>query len=341
MDEHIGKLKITRKQQIHWIGIGCSMRRHKKYDVNFDQQYPLFLREIKNYYDVEIHLVLIDPDLEDPPLCVCDNNKNYEKNFIKYGDNYIDHETDIYVYCYRLNVNYIENNYGDYIITDLLIKYKQYCQDNNYLLFLHDFVNRDLKILSRNIGYSNPKQIMIGISLLSEQNNCHMNMSELHNQPLVLLNQSGLLEIWTPVDQNNIELANMYVDLIELSDVSIEMKKMKIWIDMYIKGFIDPFIAYICPLYRQLYNNKTVNEYIINQANFYFNNIFNDNLNLRTYLDNIEELLFVFFNKINSRTARANTQHVIDTLLNLTDLYSITSIMRNAIESQVQIALKN
>lgn len=301
------------------------MKYHEKYDINYDQEYPPFLRELKNYNDVEIHLVLIDPNLEDPPLCVCDSNKVYKEKFVKRGNTYIHNESNIYVYCYNLSVYYDGSN-------KWLKDYIHFCENNNYLLFLHDFLNRNLKTLINTMDSYDYRKIMLGISLVSEQDNCHMDMSKLYNQPVVFYNYKGnYLEIWTPSDDNITDLGSTYRDLSKLKELSPEMNRMIAWIDAYIDNFINPFIAYVIPIYRQLYLKQPVNDYILECANFNFNNIFWNGLTLEQYIDNLKDILNNFFIKLNKETYIENTGRVIKDLLEIIDLYSISSTIKKSI----------
>lgn len=251
LKHHIALLRPTRKQQIHWIAVGCSMATHVKYELKYDQEYPYFLRQLKNENDIELNLVLIDPGLEEPPLCVCDVNKKQEQSYIKKNNMYSHIEDDINIFCYPTAVGYIYDP-QTINITQWLHQYILFCQQNNYLLFLHDFTNRGLETLRKHFAYVNYKLVMIGISPVEDQNHCHMDLTELHNQPVILKNKHSL-EIWSPYDETTNPLVEQYKNCNALVDVLDEAKQMREWITSYIETWIDDFINSTLPIYRQIF----------------------------------------------------------------------------------------
>lgn len=77
-------------------------------EPQYEQQFPRFLRTLKTECPCDpVHIILIDPMLEDPPFLVCNNKKELASNWSKVAENiYYEDICNVTVYALRQNVEY-------------------------------------------------------------------------------------------------------------------------------------------------------------------------------------------------------------------------------------------
>jgi len=114
-------------------------------DENY-HQFPNFLQTFLNEIPkVKLHIVLIDPALENPPYIVKDHSKNLDFNIVE-DNHYISEKNHtVHTYCMRKSV-YLdcENNYDDFInITADMFRLVEYCKQRSVLLVYNDFTGRE------------------------------------------------------------------------------------------------------------------------------------------------------------------------------------------------------
>lgn len=335
LESHFDLLKYTPDQQIHYIAIGCSLLTHSSYELKWDQEYPIFLRNLKNNHDIELNLVLIDPDLEDPPLCTCDMNKKKEDKFIFNGKYYRHDENNINVFCYRIAVGYDNLDSNTYYIKKWVEKYIDHCTKTDDLLFLQDYTNRNISSLSK-LTYP-PNKILIGF-LDDDQNICRPDMSLPVNQPLILKDKK--LSIWSIDDIHENTIHEQYINSCSLINFSNEAALLKSHVENYISKWITNFINYVVPIYRQLRLNIRTNNYSLKYLEIFNLTLDSTSLDINYFRDQVYNILYTLFVKIFGfdQTKNILIEQIINILDNDTRLYELGSIVKNEFTLQKLLA---
>jgi hypothetical protein len=120
-------------------------------DERFEQQYPIFIKNfIAKYPNKSVHIILIDPQIEDPPFVTCDiTNKmaeHWRKKRINEIDIYIDDNNLRYIYPIKIAVNYniknIIENANEYDIKNFLHELNNYTIYKKSLCVVHDYTGK-------------------------------------------------------------------------------------------------------------------------------------------------------------------------------------------------------
>lgn len=183
---------VDMKNSITYVGIGCAC--NAEWSIEEDQQYPIFIRHIKEKNnDLKLNLILIDPLLEKIPnltgKCKCEHYENV-----------IVHENNICVYKFNNTVVYTpqlmtfeindfttpENEVNNTIpidITNILEQINKKCLKENGVLIVHDFSGMDIWILDKYFGYYTRKyhnKILYDLSD-GNQRGCFLDMTDTIN----------------------------------------------------------------------------------------------------------------------------------------------------------------
>jgi hypothetical protein len=159
----------NKKRTSIYISIGSSAYT-AFYDINMglwtidqknNQQYPQFLKTLKELLPFDpLHIILIDPNLENPPFITWDMTKNnnkhsdewilddkYNKYEINYYKNIIStinvYTLKSYVKCYPYIDNYLGTN-----IDDFFVKLNNYSIEHNWFTVVHNFSGINMQILA-------------------------------------------------------------------------------------------------------------------------------------------------------------------------------------------------
>lgn len=249
--------KDDSSQNIIYIGVGTAANAKSKGNVleaKDQQQYLPFLQNIKSIFPyIHIHLVLIDPELKNPPYCVQPDIRYFE-NTDPYSipindwirdydyDNIYHNRNKITVYTIREAVYYKE----ECNIIDNLRKLNKYLIDNNDILLFHDFTGRDTHALSYmfdNELSGNKDRIIYDITLRFD-GTCYVDLLnelfylniELRGEDIVLLN---------PFNLSNIDIIN------NIKETTNDNYKKQLMIALNNKILI--FTDKIYPFYRKYY----------------------------------------------------------------------------------------
>lgn len=297
-------------QNIIFISIGCAsnllQKSLMKLDEKDNQQYTPYLKKIKNFYpEIPLYLVLIDPELYNPPYCV----KSSRQHFLlgkftnplnvelpegwcrneQYSNVYINNIENIHVYVIREMVVYtevdteresaIEKNHIN--IIDQLAILNEHCKGTNDILFVHDFTGRNTHYLSyffdkELCGYKD--RIIYDITLRSD-GMCFVDLLNPLYDLRVVDKGDGIITFKNPY---NIDISELVQEYTNSSD-DIYKKQIIHTIRVIIRNFFE--IIYV--MFRQMYmlvkeiHANRVDVYgVINRLNMIISNSYPNLINL-------------------------------------------------------------
>lgn len=196
---------IDMNNSITFISIGCAC--FEKWDINHDQQYPIFIRNFKKYYEnAHVNLILIDPMI-DTINCLCEhlgNNKLIVKSHLTTTEvpltqyrNILKCNDNITIYTFNDNVSYAQHtnvNPNSVDITEFLKSMNDMCISSNSVLIVHDFSGMEIGILDKYFSdyteiYSN--KILYDISG-GTQSACFIDMADPINHVVIRYSNEGI-----------------------------------------------------------------------------------------------------------------------------------------------------
>ena len=156
---------ITNELTTIYVSIGsASLSNIKNVSHSRSQQFPCFLRSLKSLnQSIPIHIILIDPSLEEVPQMITINKNEWIKIINNDIEIFYNEKENIHVYCIRKYVKYCflysspyfqcpvaQKNYSfdnvflegmEYLdITEFLSQMNNYAKENNWFFVFHDFV---------------------------------------------------------------------------------------------------------------------------------------------------------------------------------------------------------
>lgn len=342
---------------VHFISIGSAAHMTNKETGEladkYNHQFPPFLQKIKKEYgDMKIIIILIDPTLENPPHIVKNGNFNVDA---KNNNFFHDNKLNISVYCFRFYVTYITEKIMDnplyntginYIdITSFLNHYNNLCIKTNSLLFVHDFTGRRFDKLAYhfdNILGDKRHKIMYDICSRVDEG-CYSDLTDMINTPIIRKTSTNNYSIFNPFAINSHELINLHNSL---SETSFSDKAMKKQIKKFIEIKINNFKKYYISLFRRLLlianSHDESYKYKIssNICNYDFEHIdIKHNLQLFELFknDKINEILTILFDliikeiavicKILFKKSNEKTDKIIDDFAKEQDPYKLNDIV--------------
>jgi len=124
-----------------------------KIEPKLEQEYPMFIRELKSKYPTyPLYIILIDPSLEDPPFVVCNSQNKVDDTYWKYeSDMYHSDETNIHVCPYKISVSYgYYHNYNqDVRIDSFFERLNELSIKHRWFSVLHDFSGKHIANMAK------------------------------------------------------------------------------------------------------------------------------------------------------------------------------------------------
>jgi len=157
-------------------------------EPQFEQQFPPFLSSLKKLCPFEpIHIILIDPMLEDPPFVVCDKKKNLANGWNKINNETIcefyNDATNVHVYPIKSYISYL-NNCEHEQCTDAMPFFKKLnmiaCV-NDWLVIVHDYSGYDAGTLGKFFDdalMEHRDHIIYGIDVRSSERGCYIDLTK-------------------------------------------------------------------------------------------------------------------------------------------------------------------
>lgn len=222
-----------------YVSIGCAALSAHQNDIskiwtideNLNQQYPQFLKSLKEELPFSpVHIILIDPELENPPFAVwdmstdrtkpsddwIDNSEKYKQLNIQY---YYNDLTNIHVYALRDFVQY-EPFYSDqYCGTNIDTFFQQLNCDsiqNNWFTVINDFSGKIMPALASyydELLGNHINHIVYGLGARKD-GGCYLPLAE----PVcnfVYIIDSNCIKVFNPHSKAN-ELDNNLISLLRL-----------------------------------------------------------------------------------------------------------------------------
>ena len=170
-----------KKPMIVYIGVGSNftgysgnMERVEEWEEELDQQYPIFISEMKRRNkEVGVKIILIDPGMEEVPYIIRNRRTYLYNTFERVGENrYYSTEYDVEVYIYREMItwdNSISVYREGYDMTERLSKMVEMMERKNGVLIYHEYVGRNVielrRIIKMKIGRYDEGKVCIDITM--------------------------------------------------------------------------------------------------------------------------------------------------------------------------------
>jgi hypothetical protein len=199
-------------------------------DEYTDQQYPLFLRNIKKQYPKhQIYIILIDPCLETPCFTIRQKRVDYEhisyldfdwEKDSKYNNIYVNNKNNITLFEFRNYVHYYLDEYappkGSIYIEPMFEKLNNIAQVEKWFVAVIDYTGRNINNLALQYDKllkDDRDHIFYGFPTRFD-NGCDCNMTEYHTQ-FVTTNGKEYINIFTPYTLSPSEINIVYTNLLK------------------------------------------------------------------------------------------------------------------------------
>lgn len=321
LDECLDYIKnddVHNNNKIIYVSIGSAhhmtyvVGNKKMIEIQYDQQYPMFLRNIKHKYPFfKLYIILIDPMLENPCFTISEKNitsdRLYDEAWLPhttYTNIYKNSTDDITLFEYRQYVHYVhrteDNNEwipeGSILIESLLEKMNNMAIERKWFTILMDYTGRPLDIINQkysdglkddndHIFYGLPSRVDGG---------CYIDLSD--PETFIITNMDkGYLTAFTPYNYSHSFLNEMYKKLKD--NVDQESIILCNQIKKSLKLLIDTFINNVACVYRKIFSSK---KNIISHGTpfvfcdreiSYINSKYNNVLNIKLINENIDDAL--------------------------------------------------
>ena len=247
------QLDTNTKPNITYLAIGSAYS-----DLGGYQQHPPFLTDLMNMYsEFNFQIILLDPNLEDPPEAVSFFNLG------KINDDaslFSDNNLQVYIIREKFSFQDIINGNTDSVSQKFLlglinrtIEAKKDDLYKTYHLYVHDFSGNDIIKLSEHIdqiyyktdwntNYLFQKNVIIGLNHKIDSG-CFPDINDIYFGPHRINNNDGSLEIFNPFLSSDEEIFTI------IGQKCTPFKKLIIHA---INQKINAFTKNIIPFYRQL-----------------------------------------------------------------------------------------
>jgi hypothetical protein len=308
---------IEHENKIVYIAVGSAahmareINNQKVIEVKFDQQYPLFLRNIKRDHPYhKIYIVLIDPMLESPSFTVVRKIKDgvetpYEDNWsqhAEYQNIYDNFEENITLMEFK-NCIYYDDSDNRYrynektsSIEEQLSFLINIAMIDKWFIILMEYTGRNLYDLAYQydtlIGKDND-HIFIGLPTRIN-GGCYVDIENKYNH-FITDTEKGYLTAFSPFNFEKMELSNIYHKLLSNNSKQNEIKCKQIEIAfarniLYFKNKILTEYRQILVHRKNILENKSSMEIVDTELN-------NEIERLSAIADNEFENIVTFFNK--------------------------------------------
>ncbi len=264
--DYIYNDELENNKKIVYIAVGSAHHMVKIIDgkktieTQYDQQYPLFLRNIHSKYpEYKIYIVLIDPMLEIPNYTAANkyaNNNGLDNNWElspRFNNVYINKNDNINILEFKEAVKYFNQEHYDTCINiepqlDVL---NNIAMLDKWFIILMDYTGRDLYSIANYIDnyiWNDRDHIFYGLSTRIE-GGCYINLEDPVNT-FIVNNDKGYLTGFTPYIYDSDELCAIYNSLQMQEDKESNLKIKQI--NVYFNRIIDSFKKDILTTYRRL-----------------------------------------------------------------------------------------
>jgi len=238
-------------------------------DENY-HQYPQFLQNIHNQIrGGHIHIILIDPELENPPYITQDHSKSL--NFEKNTDNYYTSKNKNYFHVYTMNkcvfVDDGQFSYPEYVnITNDLATLNNLCMEESILMIYNDFSGRANKSVAELYDYQikmHLDHIIYGLSA-RKHITCYINL--LHPDALFTFKITErnrvmikVFNVYNYLFNNDNYDINYIIDEYGIENIEIICAQIQCALDNYSEEFKITSLSILRLLYNSKKNNSKPN----------------------------------------------------------------------------------
>ena len=260
--------KQTNVQNVIYVAVGSVAYSEPLHDTH-NQQYPKFLKKIKiTYPNINIHIFLIDPLLENPP-CVTTMQKFTKLN----DDMYYDEQENITLYAFRDCVRYpwiqcltTSGNIVDY--NPFFDKLNNYAILNNWLVVVCDYSGsyvKDWRNQYENVLNYHVNHIIYGLFVDDEKtNSCCLDMQS-PDCDFVTHEDNKIIKIFNPYSYDN-NYPFIFPDCLQKQN-QIITKNIKAFLGEK-KQVIRNIFNFFKDIHISISKKQSMNEHCINNANF-------------------------------------------------------------------------
>jgi hypothetical protein len=291
----------------------------------YEHQYPMFLKKLNILLPFEqMHIILIDPSLEDPPFIVA-NKTNLNNIDIEWekdnNDNFHNINNNIHVYPIRMNITYHnDDNNNYYYIYDILKQYNFLSIKYNWFFVFHDYSGIPNYMIASKFDSMldyHRNHIIYGLDLRDDVG-CYVDLTDKKNDFIFYIDKH--ITIFNPYvyDKN----LSFHIDMIKKNDNKLYLIKEFIRIK---KNYILNNIISPLRRYNYLMKNKKDNlNNIYENELFYLNNNNNDYENIfnSIYLEAQKELN-TYFNMFDME------QNILEEMIKEENNYKWTTIVNS------------
>lgn len=196
---------------IVYIGVGTQFYGNKNWETNQNQQFPQFIRDLKNKIpSIKVLIVLIDPSFVKgtPPYIVTSNDINLKNTWTKskYYSNLYHSSSNVDVIQITDSVNWsnvINNDFNnDFKFERIMIELCDHISNSveNTLLFYHEFTGSNVKMLENIIKKHikiDDNKICIDITNGSKLS-CYVDLAMPESYPVIICDKFNNLRYINP-----------------------------------------------------------------------------------------------------------------------------------------------
>lgn len=352
-----------------YVAIGSSAEPALIHDINNntwsipperEQQFPPFLRTLKQSFPFDpLHIILVDPNLENPPFIICNSNRiigdDWNFTVVDNIPTYHNDITNITVYCVSNNVEYFSKNCINDNIYDFFENLNELAIKNNWLVIVQDYCGNNIDHLNSYFGENldnHKNHIVYGIGV-GFDGGCFINLT-LPLCNFVFEHDGDGIKVFNPYYYNDATILVNIVESLKFEGDSYEIVKNQsyLFIDKHRK-FIH---AKLLTLLRHIYilksdytdhnisidstDNIVIDNYISKKYNIHIVKMFIE----KKYEEAFEKLLIVitneliiFFKSIHNDNAEKFVNDVIKEILNETDFYKWGTILKNKFDEYYNV----
>ena len=293
-------IKQSPQPTIIYIGVGAAcglINENGLIDDKNYHEYPMFLQQMQErLHSVQIHIILIDPLLTEPPYSVKDHSKNlhYHQTDVDIYTARTPNQNTVNVYCIRDNV-YIDGQYvndGYVNITQELFYLNEICMSESIFFVFNDFCGRSNKYVAELYDeqiYAHLDHIIYGLGARKDVG-CYIDVTGSdcvfpfklteRNRPMI-----KVFNIYNYLDRNQIydidsAIAEYYGDE-NIDKISGQIHSA---LEQYISDFKGKSLTILKNIYRVINcNEKLVPEFILESIHYKYRDKVNTMIHSREY----------------------------------------------------------
>jgi hypothetical protein len=204
-------------------------------EPQYEQQFPIFLSSLKKLCPYEpIHIILIDPMLENPPFVVCNGKKEIADGWTKIENEtvhkFYNDATNVHIYPVQSYISYLGGS-TDELASDAMpffSKLNNIAISRNWLVIVHDYSGFNIGTLGDffdAILVGHCDHIIYGIDSRSSEGGCYIDLTKPSCDFVYDVSKSGIT-VFNPYNfPNPAELISKLNTIKSIANIDDETKK--------------------------------------------------------------------------------------------------------------------